>query len=251
MQKSHNIILPRRLAVPACVLLLWGLCTGFAYGATEVFTSSGTFVPPDGITEVYAVVQGGGGAGGQGGGDHSSGGGAGAYCAGTVAVSGSVSITVGAAGGTSSFGSDISASGGSNGANGGGFQTGGAGGTCTGGEITISGAAGQSAGADNQWCRAGSGGSSPFGGFGFAVNHGNQDGFGTTRNGLAATGYGSGGSGECGSGTAGAGAAGVVLLDLHEQITNLNQLFSTIGTVYNLNVGHLFVPRGLSCGWPD
>jgi len=111
----------------------------------QVFTSSGSFTVPSGVTRIEVEVRGGGGGGG--GGGISSGrdrvfgasGGGGGYGMGVFTVSaGTVfSVTVGAggrgsetngtAGGTSSFGTLISATGGG----GGGSSTGAVGGTST------------------------------------------------------------------------------------------------------------------------
>lgn len=91
------------------------------FSNVQVFTSSGTFVTPAGVTEAYAIVIGGGGGGGR----YNSGanaGGLGGIGVGLVSVSGSMTVTVGAGGtlsnsgtggtgGTSSFGT-ISATGG-------------------------------------------------------------------------------------------------------------------------------------------
>ena len=105
-------------------------------GGGKIFTSSGTFTVPAGVTEVYVSMCGGGGGGG-GGGSNSKGGpggGAGAYFKKPVTVTpgATYTITVGAggaggagsttvngqpgqAGGTSSFGSLLSATGGGGG----------------------------------------------------------------------------------------------------------------------------------------
>jgi hypothetical protein len=133
----------------------------------QVFTSSGTFTVPDGVTRVKVTVAGGGGNGGnaranfqpgpRGGGvtPAAAGGGGG----GGVAIKfvtgltpgGTVAVTVGGAAGTSSFGAFVSATGGGSAADavgnpsGTGFTTGGAGGTGSGGDINITGGAGRNA----------------------------------------------------------------------------------------------------------
>ena len=135
----------------------------------QVFTSSGTFTVPDGVTRVKVTVAGGGGNGGnaranfqpspRGGGVTSAAGGGGG--GGGIAIKfvtgltpgGTVSVTVGGAAGTSSFGAFVSATGGgsaaaANGVPGGGgtsFTAGGAGGTGSGGDINITGGAGRNA----------------------------------------------------------------------------------------------------------
>lgn len=99
----------------------------------QVFTSSGTFIVPAGVTKVMVEVRGGGGGGGSGNGTSSGqGGSGGGYGMGIFAVTPGSAITVtvgaggvgaafgtvcsvGSAGGTSSFGALISASGGGGG----------------------------------------------------------------------------------------------------------------------------------------
>jgi len=139
----------------------------------QVFTAGGTFTVPAGVKKVWVEVQGGGGGGGAGGngGPTGGGGGAGGYAAelvtgltpgGTVAVtigaggaggtcSGACVPGVGETGGTSSFGSYVSATGGGGGNlhyyNGtystwGNNFMGGAGGTGSNGDINLTGSAG-------------------------------------------------------------------------------------------------------------
>ena len=111
----------------------------------QVFTSSGTWTQPSGVTSVYAKVWGGGGGGGEG-------------------RNGGVG-NAGAAGGQSSFGTLVVAGGGSGGAggtNGGGSATGGAGGTASAGTLQIAGQTGQ----NGNTSIGGQGGSSPSGGGG-------------------------------------------------------------------------------------
>lgn len=96
------------------------------YSQSQLFTASGTFNTPAGVTQVYAVVA---GAGGGGAGWNTTAGGLGGYggvAAGLVSVSGAMTVTVGVggtggvntgsgtAGGTSSFG-PLSATGGGGG----------------------------------------------------------------------------------------------------------------------------------------
>jgi hypothetical protein len=198
----------------------------------QVFTSSGTFTVPLGVSAVKVTVIGGGGGGGgatRGGSgtpNQVSGGGGGAGVT-TEWVTGltqssTVSVTVGAAGaggaagatggagGTSSFGAYCSATGG-----GGGLVAlpgaGGAAGTGVGGDINSPGGAGQIGNPNT--ARSGAGGGLFYGlpfiatetGAGCVsilnyVGNGSQygkgaDGVATNNNGLAGVGYGTGGSG--------------------------------------------------------
>ena len=201
----------------------------------QVFTSSGTFTVPAGITAVKVTVIGGGGGGlttttGAGGG----GGGGGVairYVTG-LTPSGTVSVTVGGgggastAGGTSSFGSSASATGG-------GFGVGGAGGTGgsgSSGDINLTGGAGGTGAVDGDGTSSGGGGAAgggngangyavfptlkvaggggEFGGGGNGV-----DGFNNSSNGNNGRGYGSGGSGAVGTATGGSGTAGIVIVE--------------------------------------
>lgn len=96
------------------------------YGQSQLFTASGTFNTPAGVTQVYAVVVA-GGAGGAGFASSPGGiGGRGGVAAGLISASGAMAVTIGSggtggaasgngvAGGTSSFGT-LSATGGSGG----------------------------------------------------------------------------------------------------------------------------------------
>ena len=178
----------------------------------QVFTSSGTFTVPAGITKVKVTVIGGGGGGG---GSQGSGGGAGG--ASIEIISGltpgnTVTVTVGTggaggpssgatdgvAGGTSSFGAFCSATGGS----GGSVSSGSQGGIGSGGNLNIRG--GPSTGFISVPCYSstGSGGNSILGG----------GGAGTVTTGNAGGAYGGGGAGSNGD-TGGAGAAGVVIVE--------------------------------------
>lgn len=181
--------------------------------AVEVFTSSGTFTKPTGVSKVFVECVGGGGGGGAaqtGQSYYASGGGGGGYCAELCTVTGNVTVTIGAAGsggasssangtagGNTTFGSFFTAGGGGAGTGAGGasVETGGAGGTATGGDINIVGQKGCSD----------SGGSSMLG-------HG-TNGTPTSTNGYNATGYGGGGGGGRGSGYAGGnGTAGICIV---------------------------------------
>ena len=224
----------------------------------QVFTSSGTFTVPDGVTRVKVTVAGGGGNGGnaranfqpspRGGGvtPAAAGGGGG----GGVAIKfvtgltpgGTVSVTVGGAAGTSSFGAFVSATGGgsaanANGAPGGGgtsFTAGGAGGTGSGGDRNITGGSGANA----QNTSVAGGGSLAGGGIGGTQNIvcgvpqpvtnvpggilGGVAGTGASPNiqgnGISATGISNGGGGACSltngvTTTGGAGTAGIVIVE--------------------------------------
>jgi hypothetical protein len=194
------------------------------FGSMQVFTASGTFVVPNGVTKARVKVIGGGGAGGY----HSTmsggGGGAGGQANGIVAgltPGQSITVTVGAGGaipaspangnngGTSSFGTYMSATGG-NGGNGGTTpefaMAGGAGGAGLGGQINRGG----SDGGDSivVASRGGDGG-----------GPGNGRASSGPIPGLSATGFGGGGGGGMTvTGTAagypgGAGAAGIVIVE--------------------------------------
>ena len=119
-----------------------------------VYTSSGTFLPPAGVTKVFVEVWGGGASGGGYSSSSGSGGGSGGYSAGFVTVTPSVSVTVtvgtGATssasdGNASSFagGSTLTANGGSAGVTGvGSNAAGGAGGSASGGTFNLTGGRG-------------------------------------------------------------------------------------------------------------
>ena len=177
-------------------------------GGMQVFTSSGTFTVPEGVTKVKVTVVGGGGNGGaQVGGGASGGGGSGGVAIKLVSglsPGGAVSVTVGAVAGTSSFGSHCSATGGSTGSSPGG----GTGGTATGGDVNINGQVG------------GAGIASTLGGNGASSVVGQGAPYLTTDNpaaGLPARGYGAAGSGArrsgVGTSTGGAGAPGIVIVE--------------------------------------
>lgn len=129
------------------------ISNAYVGGSGQVFTASGTFTVPSGVTAVKVIVVGGGGAGGgaasgnQVGGN---GGGAGGlalrYITGltpggtvsvTVGVGGTGSTGNGGAGGTSSFGAFCSATGGSGGLANAGRKTRTAGGAGSGGDINV------------------------------------------------------------------------------------------------------------------
>jgi len=163
-----------------------------------VYTSPGTFTTPATTTKIKVTVVGGGGAGGNGIGAGTQGGGGGgggaAIYVGPVTASTPYAVTVGSAGGTSSFAALASATGGSTGGT---FPGGGgAGGSGSAGTLQIKGGGGNgSDGVD-----AGPGGA---GGSSFLGGGGNSS--GTTGGN-----YGGGGAGGT---TGGAGAGGVVVVE--------------------------------------
>lgn len=207
----------------------------------EVFTSTGTFTVPTGVTAAKVTVIGGGGNGGAATGTGSASGGGGG---GGVAVEyvtgltpgGTVTVTVGGVAGTSSFGAFCSATGGATAAA---VTTtaagaGGAGGAGTGGSLNISGSAG-SAGVFHTsgcvtskfgGCGGGSAGNaaispSAYGGYG-VIGQGFISGAGganavSDAAGGAASGYGNGGGGAFASSATdragGAGTAGIVIVE--------------------------------------
>lgn len=99
------------------------VCHGVGISGSQIFTASGTFTPPAGITSFRVLVVGGGGGGP---GSHYNGGGSGHVRVGTFTVSSAVTVTIGAGGiggqpgnsfpgtdgGASSFGAFLSATGG-------------------------------------------------------------------------------------------------------------------------------------------
>lgn len=132
--------------------------SGGGLSGMQVFTTSGTFNVPSGITRVKVTVVGAGGNGGANrdfgcfGVGYGAGGGGGGFAQGvyTVTAGGTVSVTVGTApGGTSSFGALVSATGGSNGGQAPNYftgSTGGAGGTTSGATFGSNGFNGQGGG---------------------------------------------------------------------------------------------------------
>ncbi|MGE0768958.1 MAG: glycine-rich domain-containing protein [Hyphomicrobiaceae bacterium] len=202
-------------------------------GNVQVFTASGTFTVPDGITQVAVDVWGAGGAGGASSdgtglaaGSAGAGGGAGGYARKLVTVTPGdvIAVTVGAggagvsnaavtggAGGTSSFGAHVSCTGGAGGPSGrNSLISGGLGGSGTGGDINISGGLGGTGGNPSSYTAAiplhimNKGGipGVPLGFF---------DNFGT---GAAGRGFGTGGTGASGGSAlaGGNGAPGLVIV---------------------------------------
>jgi hypothetical protein len=178
----------------------------------QVFTGSGTFTIPAGVTKVKVTVVGGGGNGANGGSALGSGGGGGGGGGAAIEIiSGltplsTVSVTVGGVAGTSSFGAYCSATGGASGSGG----TAGAGGVGSGGQLNIGGAHGtwptSTSGSSAAYGEGGNGGSSFLGGGGSANT--------ASNNGTSGQSYGGGGGGGSTSGgSGGSGAAGVVFVE--------------------------------------
>lgn len=198
--------------------------TGLPGAQGQAFTSSGTFTVPSGITAVKVTVVGGGGNGGSGytgcGQQGGAGGGGGGlaikYITG-LTPGGTVSVTVGGATGTSSFGAYCSATGGSNGANGApSAGAGGAGGSGSGGDLNMTGARGgdltgrgPGGGGGNLVSIYGAGGGASAGGWGY----GGTGSYQSTTAGTAGLAYGGGGGGGYYLGGGGAGASGVVVVE--------------------------------------
>ncbi|QKT03642.1 carboxypeptidase regulatory-like domain-containing protein [Ectothiorhodospiraceae bacterium 2226] len=236
------------------IALLW-LGAPLVAGAetTEIFTVSGPWTVPEGVTEVTVEVWGGGGGGGTNGNHGGGGGGGGAYAAATVpVVAGDIySIIVGAGGGagaaagTSQFGPDggaapVIAPGGQGGADN--STAAGVGGSGAFGAVTANGCSGGTGQQGGGNMRAGGGGGgSPLncsvGGDGSANvpgSGGSGEGAGgaggaSGANGAdgAAPGGGGGGSGDGGSG--GSGARGEV------RLSYVITTYTISGTVTNAN----------------
>jgi hypothetical protein len=190
------------------------------------FTSSGSYVVPNGVTKLrYRLSGGGGGGGGCASSQGAGGGGSGSYAEGVLAVTPgqTVTVTIGAGGTAGSSGGGAGGNGGTSSLAGSGFTTvectggtggaasgsgnsaGGGGGTATGGGLNVAGGHGN----DGQTSGAvvgGSGGASQFG----AGGRGSSGG-GTPANALC---YGAGGGGAYSTAAAGGtGFAGVAILE--------------------------------------
>lgn len=173
----------------------WATAT-FVPHNIQVFTSSGTWTKPTGISNVYVKVIGKGGTGNSSNGTNGGGGGGG-YSEGMTAVTANVTVTIGS---TNSFAGSvtISATSGSNSSG----SAGGAGGTGSGGSINLSGQNGQTG---SNTGVSGAGGNTAMGFGGLSVISGAAVG----NNG---TSYGGGGSGDTNTQGAGTGDAGAVIV---------------------------------------
>ena len=167
--------------------------TGFSN--VQVFTSSGTFTVPAGITRAKVTVVGGGGSGAASVGGGGGGGGTAIEIVTGLTPGGTVSVTVGGVAGTSSFGAYCSATGGATVAS----IVGGAGGVGSGGDINLSGSGGGGGGTGSGFSVYGVGGSSSFGGGGYG--------------GVNTAGGNGGNYGGGGAGGGGTGAGGVVIVE--------------------------------------
>jgi len=187
---------------------LWATASA-APASVQVFTSSGTWTKPAGITSVMVELCGGGGQGGTADGtdNGSAGGGGGGYARELLDVTSysSQTVTIGAGGsgngGTTSFGSLLSATGGTGGDIG---KNGGHGGVGSGGDLNSTGNGGGSSDQANSTAQ-GHGGGSYFGGGAQADTNG--------HNPVNGTSFGGGGSGASSDTDAGGlGFAGVVIV---------------------------------------
>lgn len=180
----------------------------------QVFTSSGTWTRPTGVSKVYVKVIGAGGNGASGSGNGAGGGGGGGgYAEGLISVTGNVTVTIGA---TNSFAGSttIQATNGSNGTASSGSGSsfvngaGGAGGAGSNGTINLTGATGAGGAGASAFSTGGCGGGSAMGPGGGGGRAGNTAG-GTGGSGGSGGGYGGGGGGGgTSSGSPGAGGSG-------------------------------------------
>lgn len=175
--------------------------------------SPATWTKPAGLKYVVVEVQAGGGAGAagtdeQGGGGGGGGGGFSRKLIAAATLGATETVTTGAAGASSSFGTHATATPGSAGVAASAGGVGGAGGIGSGGDVNVGGNAGSSGGTGSSVRGAGgSGGASHLGGGG--VGAVSQNGGGTPTAGQV---YGGGGGGGSDSGSGAAGAAGIVIV---------------------------------------
>lgn len=218
-QLTQSSIVPLP-AAPFVAFKLSQLTPGFSRMVT--FYSSTAFVVPPGVWLAKIRLCGGGGGGGSGAPNQGgAGGGAGGFAEGIVSLipGQAIPITVGASGtgagvsgpnagtgGTTSFGTLLSATGGLGGANAGTYAYGGGPGSGSGGSLVLLGGYG-SDGNGGTFVFPGNGGASAFGGGGRAASAGGY----AQQNGAAP---GSGGGGCYGTnGNGGSGATGIVIVE--------------------------------------
>jgi hypothetical protein len=175
-----------------------------------IYTSgSGTYTTPANAKWLHIRMVGGGGNGGTSAPTVTAGGGGGAggYLEGLITtVSSTYSYAVGAAGGTTTFGTSLfTANAGSVGSSNSTAAQGGAGGTATGGYLNLTGANGGYGWSGAPYFSGGYGASSVFGAGGSGAGTNNGGGF-------SATTYGSGGGGGVGNGGGGNGFGGIIII---------------------------------------
>jgi hypothetical protein len=195
---------------------------GGGFTSMQVFTTSGTWTKPDGITKILVRGVGGGGGGGgsrSGYNEQSGGGAAGGYFEKLIDVTAvsSVSVTIGSGGGSAAntagtAGGDTIFAGYATGFGGAGGKIGysgtSVGGNATGGDVNVKGQDG-SLGANPDNTNGGQGGSSLLGMGGPMRNRS------LSNDGIAGTGYGAGGSGGSGGGggqAGGTGSGGIIMV---------------------------------------
>lgn len=175
--------------------------------------SPATWNKPSNLAYIVVEVQAAGGNGGTANNDVGGGGGGGGYARKIIdaaSLGATETVTIGAVGASSSFGSHCSATPGSNGSG----NTAGGGGTGSGGDINVDGGGGAAGGAgatgsgSNNGMGSGTGGSSFFGAGGRGVTTGSTGGAGGAYGGGGAGGAGSGAGNQAG----GAGGPAIVIV---------------------------------------